>query len=139
MLLRKTSPSLLSPPFHRRRPVARAQQRHLRRAVPSEIVLPVFVDVVARYLCHGRVEGCLDGLAVPAVEQQILLLRAMHQIAMQTDIEGLQATFIRLLLDQNVDAVEQLLRLAIQYNTAKDSIRDMVEAVQMVHLAGMSA
>ena len=109
------------------------------RAAESEAVLPAFVDLCTRYLCHGKIVGCLDGVAVPAVEQQVLLMRAMHQVAMQTDIEGLQSTFLRLLLDKDIEAVKELLQLVVEYNTRGDAIHDIVLGIQAIHSSGLSA
>lgn len=97
---------------------------------PDTKVLPGFFEMCARHMCdpsRNDLLECLEKIAVPAPEQQAQVIRDMHALAMQTDIEGLQGTFIRLLLNGD-EMVEMLLHTAQQYNEALDTIRTIIAA-----------
>jgi hypothetical protein len=84
--------------------------------------------------------ACLELVMHPGVEEQARIVMAMHLLAMQTDIENLQGTFLRLLLVGDVDAVKALIAHAVEYNRSLDAIREIVEGAKALgfHTGGVS-
>ena len=104
--------------------------------VATTRVLPAFFELCAKYLCSeaagagpdGGGVACLEAIVVPPPEDQAMLLEAMRAIARTTDVDGLQPTFLRLLMHGEVDAARGLLAYVVQYNEAVEMIRNAVEA-----------
>jgi hypothetical protein len=113
------------------RPVPKYEysQRRLRvkAYVTSPVALPEYLEMCTRYLCDHQDLTCAQTMLVPPLEEQRYILTAMHKVAMETDIEGLQSVFIKLLIHHDMDAVSRLVELATTRNTVTENIRHIVE------------
>lgn len=119
--------------MRRMQPVSSVNKNKTRLRAYDTVVSPVFFNMCKLYLCNGSAE-CMKHMVVPEIEQQVLVIKAMHQIAMQTDINGMQSTFLTLLLDKNVQGVSELLQHVVEYNHQRDAISNIVDDLQSLHM-----
>lgn len=54
-------------------------------------------------------------------------MTSLHAIMMETDIEGLQGVFIKLLIHHDTDAVSRLVELAATHNAISENIRHIID------------
>lgn len=103
---------------------------HVARAIdPNHTILPEFFDVCLKYVCVHHDKACIENLVYPPAEDQIKVLRNLHKLAMQTDIDGLQGTFIKLLVNKETNLLQILLDELKQMNEHLDNIRNMKDVV----------
>ncbi len=101
--------------------------RRVKVNASAPVALPEYVEMCTRYLCDRQDLSCAQTLLVPPLEEQRYILTAMHKVAMETDIEGLQVVFIKLLIHHDTDAVSRLVELAATHNAVSENIRHIVE------------
>ena len=96
---------------------------------PNTTILPEFFDVCLKYVCEHHDKVCLEKIVFPPAEEQLRILRNLHKLAMQTDIDGLQGTFIKLLMNKEDGLLKALLTELKQANEHMDSVREIKEIV----------
>lgn len=110
-----------------------------RRYAVAPTAIPEYIETCARYLCHQGDGICVQSLLVPPLDEQRYILTSLHQLAMQTDIEGLQGFFIKLLIHHDTDSITRLLEAAMNYNQAMDLIRSIAAYTESlpIHLVSV--
>jgi hypothetical protein len=84
-------------------------------------VLPHFAQLAFHYICDGNTD-CANHLYIPPLNDQVRIVKNMHEAAMKTDIEGFQGVFMRLFSDRAFDTAGQLVAAIDQLHHVKDAI-----------------
>jgi hypothetical protein len=112
-----------------KRSFSRSPSIKTRALDPNSVILPEFFDVCIKYVCEHHDKVCLEKIIFPPADEQMRILRNLHKLAMQTDIDGLQGTFIKLLMNKEDGLLKALLTELKQANDHMDSVREIKDIV----------
>ena len=100
--------------------------RTIPKAVHSDAVLYDYVEAYSKYICSSKVKSCTEHMIIPLAEEQMRILHEMYDITKRVNCNGVEGTFLKLLIMHDYDTVENLIKHLNMYNELGKLINTIV-------------
>ena len=110
--------------------------------IPSEVVLPEFLNIYAQSVCGkyaanvveynaslSSISTCLDGMVIPPLDVQSNILEQLHLMAMTTDIRNFVGPLMKLMIKDDNAQLKELFNAILNYNMSIDVIKHITENI----------
>jgi hypothetical protein len=106
--------------------------------IPSEIILPEYLNLYAKSVCGkyaanvveynaslSSISTCLDEMVIPPLDVQSNILEQLHCMAMTTDIRNFVGPLMKLMIKDDNAQLKELFNAILSYNMSIDVIKNI--------------
>lgn len=111
-------PKLMTRCVPRRRPM---------KAIPDHTILFDYLDTYQTYICRNKGIECFDHMIIPPPEEQLRILQNLFKIRSEVDTMGLDGVFMKLIMINDFEAINNLMISLDAYQKSLDIIQSIIK------------
>lgn len=105
--------------------------------MPEGSVLFDYVNAYAAYVCKPSiVKECIDHMVVPPPGEQLRVLQGLFDVMTRVDPNGLEGVFMKLLIVNDIRAVDTLVDSLQMYNDSVEMVNAIIRYSYNIPVSG---